>query len=288
MTHMLHDVPSGGGVVVHDVTINIGDKTLLENINFVAQPGVVTGLIGPNGAGKSTLLAAIAGDLPVARGSITVAGHNPSTSTPRTLSQARAVMLQDVGVSFQFFVRDIVAMGRRPWKGTPAEAHDPQIIDAALAAVDCTHLEARDIVTLSGGERARVALARVLAQNTPVVLLDEPTAALDIKHQERVLSLVRTLAHEAGVTVIVVVHDLGAAAAYCDNIVCLADRTVAAAGTVEEVFTDQTLTDIYGWPIHVGRADGAVTVHPTRRHVDESAYALLRTLPGNFLGEHHA
>ncbi len=174
MTHMLHDVPSGGGVVVHDVTINIGDKTLLENVNFVAQPGVVTGLIGPNGAGKSTLLAAIAGDLPVARGSITVAGHNPSTSTPRALSQARAVMLQDVGVSFQFFVRDIVAMGRRPWKGTPAEAHDPQIIDAALAAVDCLHLEARDIVTLSGGERARVALAACLHKTLPLFFSTNP------------------------------------------------------------------------------------------------------------------
>ena len=183
------------------------------------------------------------------------------------MARARAVMLQDVTVSFQFLVRDVVAMGRRPWEGTARQAEDDAIIDAALAAVDATHLAGRDIATLSGGERARVALARVLAQQTPVILLDEPTAALDIRHQEQVLGLVRSIAAQAGVAVLVVLHDLGAAAAYCDHIVCLADGAVAAAGPVREVYTDEILSQVYRWPIQVSKADGHISVHPARCQV---------------------
>ena len=137
-------------------------------------------------------------------------------------------------------------------------------LDAALAATEVSHLSDRDIMTLSGGERARVALSRVLAQQTPVVLLDEPTAALDIGHQEQALGLVRALAKN-GAAVIVVLHDLNAAAAYCDRIVCLADGTVAAQGTVAEVYTEETLTAVYGWDIQVVSSPaGDVQVFPKR------------------------
>ena len=155
-----------------------------------AEAGQVTGLIGPNGAGKSTLLAAMCGDLEASTGTISLAGVNPAQASPKELALIRAVMLQDVSVSFEFLVRDVVAMGRRPWAKKVEPHVDEQIIDAALAATDTVHLAGRDIATLSGGERARVALARVLAQQTPIVFLDEPTAALDISHQEQVLSLI--------------------------------------------------------------------------------------------------
>ncbi|WP_298695286.1 ABC transporter ATP-binding protein, partial [uncultured Corynebacterium sp.] len=112
----------------------------------------------------------------------------------------------------------------------------------------------------SGGERARVAFARVLAQNTPVILLDEPTAALDIRHQEQLLGSVKALAREAGVAVLVVLHDLNAAAAYCDHVVCLSCGGLAAQGRVDEVFTGRTLSQVYDWPISV---DG-LRVHPQR------------------------
>ena len=251
---------------VANLSVSIGERNLLSDVSFVARPGEVTGLIGPNGAGKSTLLAAIAGDIDYT-GSVSLVGQDPAVSSPGALARARAVMLQDVTVSFQFLVRDVVAMGRRPWEGTARQAEDDAIIDAALAAVDATHLAGRDIATLSGGERARVALARVLAQQTPVILLDEPTAALDIRHQEQVLGLVRSIAAQAGVAVLVVLHDLGAAAAYCDHIVCLADGAVAAAGPVREVYTDEILSQVYRWPIQVSKADGHISVHPARCQV---------------------
>ncbi|MCK7661048.1 heme ABC transporter ATP-binding protein [Corynebacterium antarcticum] len=233
-----------------DVSIAFGDRILLSDVSINANAGEVLGLIGPNGAGKSTLLSAISGDLPVRSGSISVNGLDPTTATPLELARARSVMLQDVSVSFSFLVRDVVAMGRRPWARTPRAQKDEALIDAALRATEVDHLAERDIMTLSGGERARVALSRVLAQQTPVVLLDEPTAALDIGHQEQALGLARGMAR-AGAAVVVVLHDLNAAGAYCDRIACLARGGVAAQGTVEEVYTKEILSDVYGWPIEV-------------------------------------
>ncbi|MCS4535891.1 heme ABC transporter ATP-binding protein [Corynebacterium sp. HS2168-gen11] len=258
-------------IEVRDVTLEINGKVLLHDVSFVAEPGQVTGLIGPNGAGKSTMLAVISGDLPHKSGTVRVAGLDPQQASALELARARAVMLQDVAVSFEFLVRDVVAMGRRPWECTPFAALDDAFIDAALQATDTLHLAGRDIATLSGGERARVALSRVLAQRTPVIMLDEPTAALDIRHQEQVLGLVRRIAETAQVAVIVVLHDLNAAAAYCDHIVCLANGTVAADGSVSEVYTDDTLSSIYGWPIQVKHVDGVISVHPERRKETESA-----------------
>ncbi|MER0071651.1 ATP-binding cassette domain-containing protein, partial [Corynebacterium sp. KPL2850] len=203
---------------VKDLTVRVGEHTLVDQVSFAAQAGEVTGLIGPNGAGKSTVLAAVAGDIDYS-GEITVGGLSPMAPA-RELARTRAVMLQDVSVSFEFLVRDVVAMGRRPWEGTAYADLDDDFIDAALDAAGVAHLAGRDISTLSGGERARAAFARVLAQNTPVILLDEPTAALDIRHQEQLLGSVKALAREAGVAVLVVLHDLNAAAAYCDHLVC--------------------------------------------------------------------
>ena len=166
-------------------------------------------------------------------------------------------MLQDVSVSFEFLVRDVVAMGRRPWAKKVEPTVDEKIIDAALAATDTAHLAGRDIATLSGGERARVALARVLAQQTPIVFLDEPTAALDISHQEQ---------------------DLNAAAAYCDRIVCLAEGEIAAMGEVADVYTDEILSTVYQWPIEVTSHNGHFLVSPARQHPSPEQDDLVRLL----------
>lgn len=246
------------------ITVVMGEKTLLNDVSVVARRGEVLGLIGPNGAGKSTLLSVLSGDLIPFSGSVSICGYDPVQASVLELAKSRSVMLQDVSVSFAFLVRDVVSMGRRPWARTDQSARDDAIIDAALAATEVSHLSDRDIMTLSGGERARVALSRVLAQQTPVVLLDEPTAALDIGHQEQALGLVRALAKN-GAAVIVVLHDLNAAAAYCDRIVCLADGTVAAQGTVAEVYAEETLTAVYGWDIQVVSSPaGDVQVFPKR------------------------
>ena len=174
-------------------------------------------------------------------------------------------------------------MGRRPWRGTVDSSVDELIVDAALDATGSTALAVRDIVTLSGGERARVALSRVLAQQTPVVLLDEPTAAMDIRHQEQVLSLMQQIAHRVGTAVVIVLHDLDAAAAYCDHIVCLSNGRIAADGSVDSVYTDEILSSVYDWPIEVVRsADNDVSVRPRRRDPPAAVAQLLsayRSIP---------
>lgn len=275
-----HDAEFSGEPVikVNDLVLDIGQKRILDGVSFAAEAGKVTGLIGPNGAGKSSLLAAICGDVELTSGTIRICGYDPESSKPAELARQRAVMLQDVSVSFEFLVRDVVAMGRRPWKDSERSVNDEKIIDAALDTTETHHLAGRDIVTLSGGERARVALARVLAQDTVVIMLDEPTAALDIKHQERLLGLVRVLAQVAGKAVLMVLHDLNAAAAYCDHIVCLANGSVAAQGSVHQVYTSEILSGVYGWPISVSTSDGVVTVHPSRQQFSEDSAALISLL----------
>lgn len=253
------------GVQARSVGVSIGDKELLRDVTMEAKPGTVTGLIGPNGAGKSTLLAALSGDLSYT-GEVDLCGLSPDSATALDMAQVRSVMLQDVGVSFAFLVRDVVSMGRRPWSRTESADNDDAIIDAAMAATEVGHLAHRDVMTLSGGERARVAFARVIAQQTPIVMLDEPTAALDIGHQEQAMGLVRAMAAR-GAAVIVVLHDLNAAATYCDHIVCLADGTVAASGTVEEVYTSETLSRVYGWDIDVVHLTDACPADQPRIHV---------------------
>ncbi|MBN9644086.1 heme ABC transporter ATP-binding protein [Corynebacterium mendelii] len=261
----------GDGLKTENLSVTIGGHHILHGISIHARPGEVLGLIGPNGAGKSTLLSAISGDMPakhITSGQVSIGGLTTTDLSQAQLARLRSVMLQDVSVSFSFLVRDVVAMGRRPWVRTAKAEFDDAIVDAALRATGTDHLADRDIMTLSGGERARVALSRVLAQQTPVVLLDEPTAALDIAHQEQALGLIRAMA-AAGAAVILVVHDLNAAAAYCDRIACLEKGRLAAAGTIAEVYTEEKLSDIYGWPISVHRPhgdDGILQVLPHRGH----------------------
>ncbi|WP_426717779.1 heme ABC transporter ATP-binding protein [Corynebacterium auriscanis] len=272
MTNHNNDV----AIEVSELNVDIGSKRLLSDISFIARAGEVTGLIGPNGAGKSTLLAALSGDIAVSSGTMSVGGIDPTRSDAKTMARHRAVLLQDVYVSFEFLVRDVVAMGRRPWRDEVDKTRDDRIIDAALEATDTASLAARDIVTLSGGERARVALARVLAQQTPIIFLDEPTAALDIRHQEQVLSLVREIVHATGTAVVVVLHDLNAAAAYCDHIICLSGGRIVADGLVRDVYTNETLSSVYGWPVEVTHsADGLTSVRPRRRDPPKLAETLL-------------
>lgn len=247
-------------VSAHEVSVVKQGRTILDRVSMVANAGEVTGLIGPNGAGKSTLLAALSGDTPVASGRVDVAGHDAAASTAKELARTRAVMLQDSNVAFSFLVRDVVEMGRHPWGPSPDDA---AIVDAALRATGMTRLQEREMLTLSGGERARAAFARVLAQQTPVVFLDEPTAAMDVRFQEQTMGMVRGLAGQ-GVTVIVVLHDLQLAARYCDRVVCLKDGAVMAAGTVDEVYDAHVLSAVYDWPISVLRSGDGLFVSPEK------------------------
>jgi len=157
-----------------------------------------------------------------------------------------------------------VMMGRAPWHRTPQSELDDAMVDEAIKRADVGHLATRNFPTLSGGEQGRTAFARLLAQDTPVLMLDEPTAALDIHHQEQLLSVVREAA-DAGAAVVVVLHDLSLAAAYADRICVLARGEVRALGRPDDVLTKDLLSEVYDHPVEVLRHDGQLVVVPVRR-----------------------
>ncbi|MFG2875985.1 heme ABC transporter ATP-binding protein [Streptomyces sp. NPDC048337] len=248
-----------------DLHVRLGAREVLSGIDLTARSGEVLALVGPNGAGKSTLLAALAADLPAASGEVRIDGRAVAGWGARDLALRRSVLPQTAALSFPFPVEDVVRMGRAPWAGTPLADADDEAVAAAMAATEVTGFAARPFSALSGGERARVALARVLAQRAPLLLLDEPTAALDLRHQELVLRICRERA-AAGDAVVVVLHDLGLAAAYADRAAVLHDGRIAADGPPSEVFEDALLSRVYRQPVEVlpHPRTGAPLVLPVR------------------------
>lgn len=235
---------------VRDARLSLGGASILDGASLAVRAGEVRALVGPNGAGKSTLLGVLTGDRKPSSGQVSVHGAPLGSWSATDLAQRRAVLTQDVAVSFPFTVREVVEMGRSPWRATPLEGDDDAIVAESLEATDVAHLSSRSFTTLSGGERARAALARVLAQRTQLLLLDEPTAALDLRHQELVLSLARSHAR-AGGAVVVVVHDIGLAAAYADQVTVLAGGRVVGDGPPAEVLTPDLLSEVYEHPVEV-------------------------------------
>jgi iron complex transport system ATP-binding protein len=243
------------------VCVELGGTTILEDISFRAEPGSVTGIIGPNGAGKSTLLAALSGDLDCARGNVVIDGRDIHSVSKQSLARLRAVLPQHHHVSFGFTSEEVVKMGCSGHGGDPAAR-----MRWAMEQTDVVHLCQRRFRSLSGGEQARVALARILAQDTPVLLLDEPTASLDLRHQELVMQLARDQASE-GRTVVVVVHDLNLGAAYTDRMLLLKGGCVMADDTTRRVLDPDRIGNAYD-------IDVAVVDHPTR------PCPLIVTIPG--------
>ncbi|EDX26636.1 hemin import ATP-binding protein hmuV [Streptomyces sp. Mg1] len=163
-----------------DLHVRLGQREVLDGIELTARAGEVLALVGPNGAGKSTLLGALAADLPAASGVVRIDGRPVGDWSAPELALRRSVLPQSAALAFPFPVEDVVRMGRAPWAGTPYAESDGAAVAAAMAATEVTGFAERPFSALSGGERARVALARVLAQGAPLLLLDEPTAALDL------------------------------------------------------------------------------------------------------------
>ncbi|WP_416966985.1 heme ABC transporter ATP-binding protein [Streptomyces sp. 4F14] len=243
--------------------LDLGPHRILHGITLPVRAGELLALVGPNGAGKSTLLAALAADLPATEGAVHIHGRPANEWTPPELALRRAVLPQAATVSFPFPVEDVVRMGRAPHDTSPAQ--DEAMVHEAMAATEVTAFATRPFSALSGGERARVALARVLAQQAPLLLLDEPTAALDLKHQELVLRICRDRARK-GDAVVVVLHDLSLAAAYAHRVAVLHRGKVAADGPPKEIFTDELLSRVYDQPIEVlpHPTNGTLLVTPRR------------------------
>lgn len=245
------------------IDLRLGDAQILSGVDLTVSAGELVALVGPNGAGKSSLLGVLAGDLSPDAGSVELDGRPLGRYHARELARQRAVMLQRQGLAFGFRVEDVVRMGRAPWHRTPSAADDDRIVAEAMEQVEVVPFAARLYPTLSGGEQARVSFARILAQAAPVLLLDEPTAALDIRHQEVLLEVAREAAHQ-GSAVVVVLHDLALAAAYSDRMCVLSGGTVAADGPPREVLTDVLLTEVYEHPVRVVEVDGSLVVVPVR------------------------
>jgi iron complex transport system ATP-binding protein len=244
---------------------HVGGVALVADVTLEIRYGEVLALVGPNGAGKSTLLGMLAGDLAPTAGTALLDDRRLDEWTPKELARARSVLLQANQVAFSFSAQQVIEMGRAPWIGTPGSDDDARAIAAAVAATDVTHLIERGFPTLSGGEKARVSLARVLAQDTTVVLLDEPTAALDLRHQEDVLRIARGLAAD-GRAVVVVLHDLSLAAAYADEVAILAGGRLVAHGAPDAVLTADRVEEVYGIPVRVLRDEdtGRPVIVPRR------------------------
>ncbi|MEN8655362.1 heme ABC transporter ATP-binding protein [Streptomyces sp. 21So2-11] len=242
--------PGTPAAEAHALHVRLGAREVLSGIDLTARSGEVLALVGPNGAGKSTLLAALAADLPAAAGEVRIDGRPAPTWSAPELALRRSVLPQSADLSFPFPVEDVVRMGRAPWAGTDREDEDDPAVAEAMAATEVAEFAGRPFSALSGGERARVALARVLAQRAPLLLLDEPTAALDLRHQELVLRICRDRA-AAGDAVVVVLHDLGLASAYADRVAVLQGGRVAAEGPPAEVFGEALLSEVYRQPVEV-------------------------------------
>lgn len=251
-------------ISLRGVSVDRSKRRILTDITLDVHPGEVLALVGPNGAGKSTLLSTLSGEVDPSEGTAEIAGRPARDYKPKELARLRSVLLQSNEVSFPFRVSQVVAMGRNPWAGTDEEAHDDARVAEAMEQVGISHLSDRRFSELSGGERARVSLARVLAQDTDVMLLDEPTAALDLHHQDRVMQMVKSRTH-GDRAVVVVVHDLSLAAAYADRIALIAEGRMSALGSAREVLTQDTLQAIYDVELHVIESpDGHPLVVPVR------------------------
>ncbi len=244
--------PEPGDVLAEAVDADVvrGSRHVLRRMSLSVAAGELVAVVGPNGAGKSTTVGLLSGDFAPRSGTVSVYGKPVGEWRHVELAMRRAVLPQHTGVAFPFTVAQIVAMGRSPWARTPVALDDEAVVAEALAATEVADFADRTFGTLSGGERARVALARVLAQRAPLLLLDEPTAALDLRHQDLVLRV--AVAHaRAGGAVLAVLHDLNLASAHADRVAVVAEGRLVACGPPADVLVPDLLSDVYRRAIEV-------------------------------------
>jgi iron complex transport system ATP-binding protein len=256
---------AGALLEVRGVGVSKGGARLLEGVDLVAEPRSWTAVVGPNGAGKTTLLRCIAG-LQRHAGAVLLDGRGVRSFSPRERAQEIGYAPQVPMLPVAVTVAEYVLLGRTPYRPllVGPRREDRQVVADALERLDLAPLAGRTLRTLSGGERQRVVLARALAQQPRMLLLDEPTAALDLGHAQTVLEIVDELRGEEGLTVVTTMHDLVLAAQYADRLVLMSEGRVAAAGRPQDVLTSATLARYYGASADVTADATGVRVHPLR------------------------
>jgi iron complex transport system ATP-binding protein len=238
---------------IQTLTVAYGEKVVLRDVSLQVSSGEILALIGPNGAGKSTLIRAATGVVPIKSGRVRVNGQDLKGLSPAQRARILAVVPQARQLGGAFSVEQAVMMGRTPylnWLGQEGES-DKAAVRMALQQTSLDAFADRQIAKLSGGEQQRVLLARALAQSTPVLLLDEPTNHLDLQHQTNLLALVKTLAKEKGLAVLMALHDLNLVSFFADRVALLVDGELKSLGTPQEVIRAEQISAAYHTPVEV-------------------------------------
>lgn len=257
---------------IRNAGLRIGQRWLVERVSFDVAPGAVTALVGPNGSGKSTILRLLAGLWQPTEGDVELDGAPLRKMRRRDVARRLSFVPQDTGIDFGFSVQEVVEMGRHPHRGRfeSFEENDRRSVARALAQADVVELAARPVNELSGGERQRVLIARSLATEAEILLLDEPTSNLDIDHGLEVLTLLRRLANE-GKSVVVALHDLNAVMRFADRAIVLDGGRLSVDGAPADVLTESAVATVFGVRLErLLRPDGSPVLVFHRRD-DDSA-----------------
>ena len=250
-------------LTVSDVSVTLSGREVLRGVSLSISPGEVVGLLGPNGAGKSTLMRAIAGQVQ-SSGSVTFGDESLAALGDRDRARLIAYLPQARVIGWQLSVRNVVGLGRLPWRGFakgPGD-HDRIVCDEAMHLMDVAYLADRPATELSGGEQARVLAARAVAQETPLLLADEPASGLDPAHQISMMQALRRLSAQ-GRSVLVSLHDLTLAARWCDRLVLLKNGGIADEGAPEAVLTPANLQNVFNVSAHIARDENGLILAPT-------------------------
>ncbi|WP_424014405.1 ABC transporter ATP-binding protein [Halorubrum xinjiangense] len=244
-------------------------EPVIDGESIAAEPGAVTALVGPNGSGKSTLLKGLANQIEPDDGSVLLDGRDVHSMDTKSLAKQLGLLSQESTSPDSITVEDLVYHGRYPHRGffERTTAEDARAVERAIDLAGCGHLRAREVGSLSGGQKQLAWIAMVLAQDTDVLLLDEPTTFLDLHHQMEVMEIIETLRDESEVTVVVVLHDIEQAARLADRVVALADGEIRARGPPEEVVTEELLSEVFRVDAEVVETENGPRVTPLRaRH----------------------
>lgn len=243
-------------IEAHDIRFRYNAENVIKDVSVSVEQGAFLGIIGPNGAGKSTILRIFGGVLRPNHGMVCIFGQNIGAMDRKTCAQQIAFVPQETHFTSSFLVEDIVSLGRYPYLRAfqQERTSDRDAVEHALEYTDTHMFRTRRINSLSSGERQRVVLARALAQEPKVLLLDEPTSHLDIGHQHTIMELLKRLNNE-GLTVVVVHHDLNLASLYCEHLVLMHEGTIYAEGTPQSLFSESVLQYIY-------KTDVTIIQHP--------------------------